>query len=243
MYRARVEADGARVLTRDEHRLVGELVSLYRAGRFPMADVATGRIFVHDPDPRGVIPIVDEDLAHGARGAPLGGLRVTRSLRQRVRAAPFRITTDTDFAGVVDACADPSREGAWISGGLRACYLLLHRAGVAHSVEAWLDTGAGWSLVGGLFGIHIRGLFAGEAMFSHPSRGGRDASKIALAHLVGLLRSIGCVLLDTQVVTPHMASMGAVEIPRALYLRRLRRALSVDASWPESGAVPAPPIG
>jgi leucyl/phenylalanyl-tRNA---protein transferase len=160
------------------------------------------------PDPRGVIP--------------LDGLRVTRSLRRSVRR--FRTTTDQAFPAVVEACADPARPGGWIDDRIVAGYRSLHDLGWAHSVEAWSESG---ELVGGLYGVCVGGLFAGESMFARAT----DASKVALVHLVGLLRAGGAILLDVQWVTPHLESLGAVGIPRDEYLARLRRAVRLPDAW------------
>jgi leucyl/phenylalanyl-tRNA---protein transferase len=136
---------------------------------------------------------------------------------------------DTAFRAVVEACAAPApgRESSWIDDQIVAAYTQLHALGFAHSVEAWRDG----ELVGGLYGVALRGLFAGESMFSRE----RDASKVALVHLVERLRRGGFVLLDTQfVVGPHMLQFGTIEIPRAEYRRRLAEALAVEANfWPQ----------
>ncbi len=155
------------------------------------------------PDPRGVLP--------------LRGLRVTRSMRQSARH--FEIRVDTAFSDVLAGCADPGRAGGWIDGPMAAAYTALHHLGWAHSVEAWRDG----ELVGGLYGVAIGGLFAGESMFSRV----RDASKVALMGLVDLLDDTHAEtrLLDTQWQTPHLATLGVVEIPRSEYLHRLRAAL------------------
>ncbi len=180
----------------------GTVLAAYRAGHFPMP-LRRHRIGWWSPDPRGVIP--------------LDGLRVSRSLRRST--ASFEVRVDTAFGEVLDACADPSRAGAWIDSEIRAAYLRLHELGWAHSVEAWQDG----RLAGGLYGVAIGGLFAGESMFHRC----RDASKVALVGLVERLRAGGGVLLDVQWVTDHLASLGAVPVPRAEYLRRL--AVAIDA--------------
>jgi leucyl/phenylalanyl-tRNA--protein transferase len=148
---------------------------------------------------------------------PLEGLVVSRSLRRATRK--FEIRVDTAFEDVVNACADPSRPQGWINEDIAAAYVRLHDLGWAHSVECWRDG----RLVGGLYGVAIGGLFAGESMFHHE----RDASKVALVALVELLHDeyADARLLDIQWVTPHLASLGAREIPRAEYLDRLQRAL------------------
>jgi leucyl/phenylalanyl-tRNA--protein transferase len=155
------------------------------------------------PDPRGVIP--------------LDGLRVTRSLRKACRR--FEVRVDTAFEEVIAACADPDREGAWITPPMRAAYVRLHRLGWAHSVESWTPDGV---LAGGLYGLAIGGLFAGESMFHHRT----DASKVALVRLVELLREGGASLLDVQWLTAHLASLGAVEVSRDRYQQLLAEALS-----------------
>lgn len=191
----------------------GTLLTAYRTGLFPMP---VGRLLRRDallawwsPDPRGVIP--------------LGHVRVTRSMRQARRR--FEIRIDTAFPDVVAACADPRRPGAWITAEVRAAYERLHRLGWAHSIEAWTREGR---LAGGLYGVAVGGLFAGESMFHVPAGWGRDASKVALMALVDLLAADGDPrrLLDVQWLTPHLERLGAVEIPRDEYLRRLGAALT-----------------
>lgn len=191
----------------------GTLLAAYRAGLFPMP---IGRLVRRQsvlawwsPDPRGVIPV--------------DGLRVTRSMRQAAKR--FEIRVDTAFSDVVAGCADPRRRGGWITGEIEAAYTRLHELGWAHSVEAWTPDGR---LAGGLYGVAIGGLFAGESMFHLPANWGRDASKVALMALVDMLLSEGVSgrLLDVQWSTPHLERLGAVEISRNEYLRRLRRALT-----------------
>ena len=155
---------------------------------------------------------------------PLDGLKVSRSLRRATR--DFEIRVDTAFAEVADACADPSRPQGWIDGDIRAAYLRLHELGWAHSVEAWRDG----RLAGGLYGVSVGGLFAGESMFHHE----RDASKVALVALVeGLRESYPAErLLDVQWSTPHLASLGVVRRPRAEYLESLEAALRLPPPAP-----------
>ncbi|KPP91985.1 MAG: leucyl/phenylalanyl-tRNA--protein transferase [Rhodobacteraceae bacterium HLUCCA08] len=198
-------------------KLVPEtLLAAYAAGIFPMAEHRfDDALFWVDPRMRGVIP--------------LDGFHISRKLARRIRRADFTISFDRSFAGVVQACAD--REETWINGQLFALYDQLHADGDAHSVEVW----TGDRLVGGVFGICIGGAFFGESMFSRQS----DASKVALAYLVDRLRLGGFVLFDTQFLTPHLASLGAVEIPRAAYRRQLRAALAVPADFDRQGAVPS----
>jgi leucyl/phenylalanyl-tRNA--protein transferase len=182
------------------------LLAAYRRGLFPMpAELESEEICWWSPVRRGILP--------------LDGLVVSRSLRASCRR--YDVTVDAAFGDVVAACADPGREARWINDAVVAGYTRLHDLGWAHSVEVRRDG----ELVGGLYGVAIGGLFAGESMFSRAT----DASKVALVHLVELLRDeyAGLRLLDTQWQTPHLASLGVVEIPRAEYLRRLEVALEV----------------
>jgi leucyl/phenylalanyl-tRNA---protein transferase len=184
----------------------GTLLAAYRQGLFPMpADDSGLGMLWWSPAERGILP--------------LDGLRRSRSLRQSVRRMEIRV--DTAFAEVVAACADPRRDSGWIDGDIAAAYVRLHELGWAHSVEAW----QGGELVGGLYGVAIGGLFAGESMFHRA----RDASKVALVGLVALLgdEHADQRLLDVQWETPHLRSLGAVTVPRPSYLSRLRTALQV----------------
>ncbi|MGN6576341.1 MAG: leucyl/phenylalanyl-tRNA--protein transferase [Nocardioides sp.] len=182
----------------------GTLLAAYRSGIFPMPG-ETRDLWWWSPVERGVLP--------------LEGLRVSRSLRQAVRRMEVRV--DTAFEEVIDGCADPRRDSGWIDDDVRAAYTELHRLGWAHLVEAWQDG----RLVGGLYGVAVGGLFAGESMFHRA----RDASKVALVGLVELLRDehAGSRLLDVQWQTPHLASLGVVTLSRAEYLQRLREALEL----------------
>ncbi len=186
----------------------GTLLAAYRAGLFPMGLGRHGRAPIGwwSPDPRGVLP--------------LDGLRVSRSLRRS--RARFEIRLDSAFDQVIAGCADPSRSGRWITGRVSEAYGRLHALGWAHSVECWREG----RLAGGLYGVTIGGLFAGESMFHRET----DASKVALVALVELLRQAGaeCRLLDLQWRTSHLSSLGAVEIPRSEYLWRLSEALRCD---------------
>lgn len=186
----------------------GTLLAGYRAGLFPMGLGRRGGppIGWWSPDPRGVLP--------------LDAVRVTRSLR-KVRGR-FEVRVDTAFDDVVRACADPGRDGRWITRDVARAYARLHHLGWAHSVESWQDG----ELVGGLYGVAVGGLFAGESMFHRVS----DASKVALLGLVDLLVAGGDVpqrLLDVQWRTEHLASLGVVEVPREQYLARLPAALAL----------------
>lgn len=201
--------------------LVRGLLQAYRHGLFPMADPHSGMIGWYDPDPRAVIPLEP------------GAFRVPRSLRQRVRSGKFLIASDTAFEQVIRACARPEKpEERWIDASIIEAYCTLHAHGHAHSVEAWLPDPSGQPvLVGGLYGVALGGLFAGESMFSRPDLGGTDASKVCLVHLVGHLRRRGYQLLDTQFSNPHMARFGCCEISRLDYHRRLRAAVHAPCSW------------
>ncbi|MDQ2677559.1 MAG: leucyl/phenylalanyl-tRNA--protein transferase [Actinomycetota bacterium] len=180
----------------------GTLLAAYRAGLFPMPLGRRRQIGWWSPDPRGVLP--------------LDGLIVSRSLRRSLRRYDVRV--DTAFVDVVRACADPDREHGWIDADILAAYSRLHDLGWAHSVEAW----DGDRLVGGLYGVNIGSFFAGESMFHHAP----DASKVALVHLVELLRDGDQPLLDVQWSTDHLASLGVVEIARSDYLEAARRAMA-----------------
>ena len=191
------------------------LVHAYRLGVFPMAD-ADGTIGWYAPDPRGVLPL---DAFH-----------VPTSLARVVRQGRFRVTVDQAFEAVVRACAEPApgREQTWISDEIVAAYSELARLGIAHSVECWADDAHGApQLAGALYGVALGAAFFGESMFHRQ----RDASKVALVHLVERLRAGGFVLLDTQMTTPHLERFGAVEIPRREYERRLEAALQREGSW------------
>jgi len=184
----------------------GTLLAAYRRGLFPMpAQDGSRSLLWWSPVERGVLP--------------LDGLRVSRSLRSSVRRMEVRV--DTAFDEVVAACADPGRDGAWIDDRIVRAYTALRELGWAHSVESWRDG----ELVGGLYGVAIGGLFAGESMFHRVT----DASKVALVALVELLRDehAGSRLLDVQWRTDHLASLGVEEVPRSAYLRMLRDALAV----------------
>ncbi len=152
---------------------------------------------------------------------PLDGFHISRSLARRIRSCGYRITIDQDFAGVVDGCAD--RADTWINPELRRLYGALQQSGHAHSLEVWEGT----TLVGGVFGIVLGAAFFGESMFSRRT----DASKIGLAYLVDRLRQTGFTLFDTQFITAHLASLGAIEIPRAIYHSELNQALDASADF------------
>jgi leucyl/phenylalanyl-tRNA--protein transferase len=181
------------------------LVNAYARGLFPMGIGRGGhQIGWWSPNPRGILPLHD--------------LRVTRSMKQSARRYTVRV--DTDFDAVIRACAAPTREGGWINKHFVRAYTNLHRLGWAHSVETYNEDG---HLVGGLYGVRINGFFAGESMFHIQ----RDASKVALMHLVAVMGDSGMELLDVQWSTPHLASLGVIEVPRAEYLDRLARAVAI----------------
>ena len=186
----------------------GTLLAAYRTGLFPMRLGRRGRVGWWSPNPRGVIP--------------LDGFRVSGSLRRSCRR--FEVRFDTEFEAVMCACADPNRPHGWIDDEFVAAYEALHELGWAHSVETWCDG----ELVGGLYGVAIDGAFAGESMFHRAT----DASKVALVALVDQLCTTGATLLDVQWRTPHLESLGAVEITRADYGERLSDALNREVSWP-----------
>ena len=179
----------------------GTLLAAYRSGLFPMP-LGRRSIAWFSPDPRAVIP--------------LDALHVSRSLRRSVRR--FTLRRDTHFAEVMVRCADPHRPGGWITPRFVRAYERMHRLGWAHSIECLDDDD---ELVGGLYGIRIGGLFAGESMF----HAANDASKVALVALVDWLRETDATLLDVQWMTPHLRSLGAVEVSRREYLELLRAAV------------------
>jgi leucyl/phenylalanyl-tRNA--protein transferase len=182
------------------------LEACYRAGAFPMADVY-GRIEFYRSNPRSVLEFEN--------------LHVPRSLGRVIRKGTFELRVDEDFDSVVRACAD--REETWISPEIIDAYVRLHHAGKAHSVEAY----AGDELAGGLYGVTLGGAFMGESMFTRR----RDASKVCFVYLVERLRERGFVLLDCQIQNPHLARLGAREIPEQEYLRRLQHALTLERSF------------
>ena len=195
------------------------LLHAYASGIFPMAE---GRddpeLFWVDPHDRGIMP--------------LDGFHISKSLARTIRRGIYRITTDTDFAGVIDGCAD--RPETWINAPIRQLYLDLHEEGAAHSLEVWSDG----TLAGGVYGVTLGGAFFGESMFSRA----RDASKVALAYLVDRLREGGFALFDVQFLTPHLASLGAIEIPRAAYHTLLGKAVRDHGDFTKPGAPPSPQL-
>jgi leucyl/phenylalanyl-tRNA--protein transferase len=197
-----------------------DLLSCYARGVFPMADARDDeRVFLIDPERRGVLPL---DRFH-----------VSRRLARTVRSDPFEVRTDTAFRQVVQLCAEagPERPETWINHPIEELYVQLFELGYAHSVECWTDG----ALVGGLYGVALQGAFFGESMFSRA----RDASKVALVHLVARLIVGGFRLLDAQFMTEHLTQFGAEEISRVDYHRRLALALSAEADFQRAGAAGA----
>ncbi len=189
------------------------LLQAYAIGIFPMAESAENpEIFWVDPRHRGVLP--------------LEGFHLSRRLRRTLRQDLFEIRCDGDFERVIRACAEPTadRPRTWINEEIVQLYAALHRRGCAHSIEVWRED----AMVGGLYGVSLGAAFFGESMFSRV----RDASKVALAHLVARLRCGGFRLLDTQFVTDHLRQFGAIEIPRTQYRRRLAAAIAARAYFP-----------
>jgi leucyl/phenylalanyl-tRNA---protein transferase len=188
----------------------GTLLAAYRSGLFPMPVGRNGPMGWWSPDPRGVLP--------------LDGMRVSRSLRRSTRR--YEVRVDSCFETVMRACGDPRRSGGWITEPMVVAYARMHELGWAHSVETFDEDGA---LVGGLYGIAIGGLFAGESMFSRAV----DASKVALVELVERLRSAGCRLLDVQWATPHLRTLGVIEVSRPRYVVMLEgaREIEVAEAW------------
>ena len=194
----------------DLHLTPELIIRAYRQGLFPMADaVDDPETFWVDPQMRGVMPLED--------------FHVPRRLVRTIKRAPFDMRINTNFRQTIEACrtASADRPTSWINDDILSAYCKLHAMGHAHSVECWSEE----RLVGGLYGVCIAGAFFGESMFSRR----RDASKLALAHLVDHLRNCGFALFDTQFITPHLQTLGAIEISRAAYHRLLEEALERPA--------------
>lgn len=186
------------------------LLTAYAQGVFPMAH-EDGQIYWYSPNPRAILP--------------LDRLHTSRSLFRLIHSGKYDVRFDTAFADVMLACAAPAsgREETWISDEIVEAYVELHELGFAHSVETWLDN----ELVGGLYGVSLRGLYAGESMFSRRP----NTSKVALYYLVKHLKARGFKLLDVQFQTPHLERLGAIEITQDRYLGLLAQALKVDARF------------
>jgi leucyl/phenylalanyl-tRNA---protein transferase len=197
------------------------LLRAYSIGLFPMAESAKDQnLFWVDPEQRGIFP--------------LDGLIVSKSLAKAVRSDKFEVRIDSDFDAVIEGCAAAckGREKTWINEGIRRLYRQLFDIGRVHTVECWTDG----ALAGGLYGVHLGAAFFGESMFHRAT----DASKVALVHLAARLAKGGFRLLDTQFVTPHLASLGAIEVSKQTYRRRLVDALAHDGNfwiWPKGMSV------
>ena len=196
----------------DANFTIDDLIACYARGVFPMADTRDDdQIFLIDPDERGVMP--------------LDGFHVPRRLARTIRADRFQVRVNADFEAVLDACAEarPNRPETWISGPIKRLYMELYRRGLAHSVEAWLDG----QFAGGLYGVSLGAVFFGESMVSFA----RDASKVALAHLVARLRVGHYRLLDAQFMTEHLSQFGGITLSRTAYRKRLAGAINEDADF------------
>lgn len=188
------------------------LLKAYAAGIFPMAESAEDNaLYWVEPEERGIFP--------------LDGLRISRTLRKRIRQRRFDVRIDTAFNDVIAACAEkaPDRKTTWINQRIKSLYGQLYRMGCCHSVECWRNN----RLVGGLYGVRIGGAFFGESMFSREP----DASKVALVHLVARLKAGGFHLLDAQFTTPHLESLGARSISRADYHVLLEQSIEADGEF------------
>lgn len=183
------------------------LLNAYCHGLFPMANERDGEIHWFSPEQRGIIP--------------LDGFNISRSLRQTIRKKKFAVRINSNFEATIRACAE--REDVWISETIIQSYLRLHKLGRAHSVECWNNE----KLVGGLYGVAIGGAFFGESMFSRMT----DASKVALIYLVKRMNERGFILLDVQYSTPHLLSLGCIEIPHLEYMQRLQKAVQLNCHF------------
>jgi leucyl/phenylalanyl-tRNA--protein transferase len=208
---------------RDQFEITTDiLLRAYSIGLFPMAESAEdNHLFWVDPEMRGIFP--------------LDGMIISKSLAKTIRSNRFEIRIDRDFDAVIEACAASSegRDKTWINARIRSLYGKLFDLGYVHTVEAWQDG----QLAGGLYGVHLGAAFFGESMFHWKT----DASKVALMHLAARLRHGGFKLLDTQFVTPHLATLGAIELPKEVYHRRLTATMEHSANffaWPKGEMVP-----
>jgi len=205
-------------LTPQQIKLTPQIIlRAYAAGIFPMAENRNDTdVFWVDPEMRGVLP--------------LDGLHISRSLKKKIRQNRFEIRYNTSFHEVIKNCAgtNKTRQETWINGKIIGLYTQLFQMGYSHTVECWQDE----KLVGGLYGISLKGAFFGESMFSHKS----DASKIALVHLIARLIEDRFSLLDTQFTTSHLLSLGAIEISRKDYLHQLEKALMINTKFNANGS-------
>lgn len=193
------------------------LIKAYALGVFPMAEAHDDdRIFFVDPEWRGILPLDD--------------VHIPRSLKKRVRQAPYHVTINQNFEGVIDGCREitATRQDSWINPQIRQLYIALHILGFAYSIDVWHEKEKGRELVGGLYGVALAGAFFGESMFSRS----RDASKIALVHLMARLKAGGFTLLDTQFTNPHLEQFGVLEIDREAFKSMLGHALDQEARMP-----------
>lgn len=218
-------------------QIIEALLSAYRQGAFPMADPDTGTVGFYLAPQRGIFPIEPSD--------PLGAFHVPRSLHRRLNSGWFEIRCDSAFPDVIAGCAAPRPDDpeTWINDDLTQWFTLLHKAGFAHSVEAWRTDHltAERTLVGGIYGLAIGGAFFGESMFSRPRPrraggtrhplDGTDASKVCLVNLMNHVRRRGYMLFDTQLLNPHLARFGCVEVSHAEYMRRLEAAIDAPVAW------------
>ena len=193
------------------------LIKAYALGVFPMAEAHDDdRIFFVDPEWRGILPLDD--------------VHIPRSLKKRVRQAPYHVTINQNFEGVIDGCREitATRRDSWINPQIRQLYIALHKLGFAYSIDVWHEKEKGRELVGGLYGVALAGAFFGESMFSRS----RDASKIALVHLMARLKAGGFTLLDTQFTNPHLEQFGVLAISRDDFKTLLEQALATEARMP-----------
>ena len=220
-----------------EIELIEAVLSAYRQGAFPMAqgrDAARRGTPIgwYRPDERAILPIRPELLGLNE------GVHLPKRLMRTYRQGRFRLTTDAAFDRVIRACAEPRRETAssstetWIDDRIILAFNLLHEAGHAHSIEAWLEHKSGeLELVGGIYGLALGGVFCAESMFSRPERGGRDASKVCLVKLIEHCTERGFAVIDTQFVNPHLEQFGVLEIETERYLELLDEVADQRISW------------
>ncbi len=220
-----------------EREVVESVLGAYRDGVFPMAESADAAavgspIGWYRPDPRAVLPIKPGALELTE------GVHIPRRLMRTVRSGRFKVTTDVAFEAVVRGCALPRKDTesssgeTWIDDRIYGAFCLLHEAGHAHSIETWRENDEGeLVLVGGVYGLAVGGVFCGESMFSLPELGGRDASKVALVHLIQHCTRLGFSAIDTQFTNPHIEQFGVVEVPLERYLDLLERVRDEVITW------------
>lgn len=219
-----------------ENELIGAILEAYRSGAFPMAasrDAAQRGepIGWYRPETRAILPLVPEALGLSQ------GVHIPRRLARTVRQKKFRISADTAFRHVVEACAAPRPDTesmtseTWIDDRIIGAFSMLYEAGHAHSIEAWKVEEGLHRLVGGVYGLAVGGVFCAESMFSRPAEGGRDASKVALVHLIEHCRNLGFSAIDTQMTNPHLEQFGVVEVPIEVYLDLLEEVGEREIRW------------